>query len=269
MAKVAVIGAGTYGTALGGVLAGNGYDIDYYDPKIEREKLKDVVEGAKAVVLVAPSEIVMKLLSHLPKNKFLVVASKGFLTEKPFEAFMDWAVLSGAGFADDIKNSRRVHLTATDSRVVEMFMTENVVIDMTDDRLGVLMCGALKNVYAIRAGELGLRPKTKKQEDFIYGAVKEMGAILRANGAKPSTVSHACGMKDLILTCGEGSRNYRFGQMLRAGAFDGKLGMTVEGLTAIQRIKRGEIKVPETAVVLKDILEESEKWINRGDAEES
>ena len=35
--KIAILGAGAFGTALGGILADNGYDIDYYDPKIEKE----------------------------------------------------------------------------------------------------------------------------------------------------------------------------------------------------------------------------------------
>ena len=97
MSKVAVIGAGAYGTALGGILAENGYDIDYYDPEKEKERLKDVVGEADTILLSLPSNVVMRLLSHLPKNRFLVIASKGFLAEKPFLEFSDWAVLSGAG----------------------------------------------------------------------------------------------------------------------------------------------------------------------------
>ena len=88
MPKVAVIGAGAYGTALGGVLAENGFDIDYYDPLKERERLKDVVEDAAAIVLVAPSDVIMKLLSHLPKNRFLVVASKGFFRKSRLRSLM-------------------------------------------------------------------------------------------------------------------------------------------------------------------------------------
>ena len=30
--KIAVLGAGAFGTALGGILADNGYDVDFYDP---------------------------------------------------------------------------------------------------------------------------------------------------------------------------------------------------------------------------------------------
>ena len=259
MPKVAVIGAGAYGTALGGILAENGYDIDYYDPEKEKERLKDVVDGAKVILVSAPSDIVMKLLFHLPRDKFLIVASKGFLSCEPFDGFNDWAILSGAGFADDIKNKKRVHLTATDQRVIDMFKTDSVVFDYTDDKLGVLLCGALKNVYAIRAGELGLRPNTKRKENYVGKVTDEMAVILAENGAKPSTLKLACGVKDLYLTCGDNSRNYQFGKT-QAEHSALKPGVTVEGLTTIQRIKRGEITVPDRASILQLIIEESEKW---------
>lgn len=254
MAKVAVLGAGAYGTALGGILAKNGYDIDYYDPFKGHERLKDVVQDAAAILICAPSEIVMKLLCHLPKNIFLIVASKGFLTEEPFEEFRDYAVLSGAGFADDIKAGKMVRLTTTDARVAEMFAADYVRFDMTTDRLGVLLCGALKNIYAIRAGELDLEQNRKSKEKFIRDATNEMAAILQENGADVRTVRLACGAKDLILTCGVNSRNYRFGQRLKNGKTD-DLSETVEGLNAIRRIKRGELKIPETAEILRSILD--------------
>ena len=49
--KIAVLGAGAFGTALGGILADKGYDIDYYDSRLEREKLSDVLADAKYIVL--------------------------------------------------------------------------------------------------------------------------------------------------------------------------------------------------------------------------
>lgn len=260
MPKIAILGAGAYGTALGGILADNGYDIDYYDPAVEREKLKDVVGDATAILLCAPSDIVMRLLSHLPKDKFLIVASKGFLSEEAFLEFSDWAVLSGAGFADDIKAGKTVHLTATDVRLVKMFAAKSVKFDTTKDRLGVLMCGALKNVYAIKAGMLRLKPNTKKREDYIYTATKEMALILNENGANPRTIRLACGMKDLVLTCGINSRNYRYGVEFSIGS-GCQPGQTVEGLAALKRIARGDILVPEKAEVLRGILEEFENEI--------
>jgi glycerol-3-phosphate dehydrogenase len=129
--KIAILGAGAFGTALGGILANKGYDIDYYDSKVERERLSDVLMKAKYVVLCVPSIAVPYLLPYLPKNLPLIVATKGILTDYAFHEFRDWMVLSGPGFADDIKAKKKTFLTATDSRVVDLFSTDYVQFDFS------------------------------------------------------------------------------------------------------------------------------------------
>ena len=101
--KIAILGAGAFGTALGGVLAEKGCDVDYYDALLERERLTDTVAGTTAIVLCVPSTTAPHILPHLPKNVPLIVATKGFLTEEIFIEFEDWMVLSGPGYAEDIK----------------------------------------------------------------------------------------------------------------------------------------------------------------------
>lgn len=255
MSKIAILGAGVYGTALGGVLARNGYDIDYYDPLKEKERLKDVMADAKAAVLVVPSATAIKLLPHIPKDIFLVVATKGFLSETPFLDFRKWGVLSGAGFAKDFNSGKDLCLTATDEKILELFKSAHLKFDFTTDRLGVLMCGALKNVYALLAGRLGLKPGTKKMYDYILAASNEMGMILKQNGASIRTLRLSCGVKDLILTCSPNSRNYSFGLSLKDSSFKNP-GSTVESLTTIKRIERREIELPGSVNLLKQLLED-------------
>lgn len=251
--KIAMLGAGAFGTALGGILAGKGYDIDYYDSKVERERLGDVLAKAQYVVLCVPSKVVPYLLPYLPKQKPLIVATKGILSDGAFSGFRDWMVLSGPGFADDIKGKKRTLLTVTDSRVVDLFCTDYMEFDFTSDRRGVLMCGALKNVYAIKAGMLGLSRESAKWREFVRAVAAEMKLVLEANGAEENTVDLACGIGDLKLTCGLPSRNYEYGSILRDNpAYEPT--KTVEGLSAIKRIKRREIVVPEKAIILKEIV---------------
>lgn len=252
--KIAILGAGAFGTALGEILAGKGYDIDYYDSKIERENLSEVVSNASCIVLAVPSEAAPYLLPYLPKEKPLIIATKGFLDDHNFKDFADYMVLSGPGFAVDIKQGKETHLTCTDSRVEELFGTEFLDFDFTSDTRGVLMCGALKNVYALYAGILGLEPGTEKHEQYLTEVAEEMQALLSANGASPETVDLRCGEGDLRLTCALPSRNYEFGLILRENP-GAKPEKTVEGLTALKKIKRGEIKVPETCVKLKRSME--------------
>ena len=255
MPKVAVLGAGVYGTALGGILAGNGYDVDYYDPLKEREELKNVVSKSRAIVLSLPSEIAAHLLPHLPKEIYLVVACKGFLSDKPFDNFSNWGIISGAGFAKDFKTNKSIQLTVTDHKISDMFYAPNLCFDFTTDKKGVLMCGALKNVYALIAGRMGLKPGSKKLQNYILSASNEMGMILKLNGANFKTIRLACGVKDLILTCSPDSRNYSYGLSLKDGEYN-NINETIESLSTLRRILRREILIPDDAVILSNFLKE-------------
>ena len=251
--KIAILGAGAFGTALGGIVAEKGYDIDYYDSRMERENLSKVLADAKYVILCIPSEAVPYVLPHLSKSQSLIIATKGILGDMTFSGFRDYMVLSGPGFAQDIKAHKKTLLTATDSRIVDLFTTEYLEFDFTNDRRGVLMCGALKNVYAILAGMKGLKRQTPAWREFINTATEEMETILEVNGADPSTVGLACGIGDLKLTCGMPSRNYEYGTLLKKD-INYEPTNTVEGLSAIRRIKRYELTVPENAKLLKEVV---------------
>ena len=258
--KIAIIGAGAYGTALGEVLASNGHEVQYYDKYIENTNLDDTVRGAEYVVLCVPSDAVEEVLANLPRNVPLIVATKGFLSDAIFHSFTDYMVMSGPGFAADIRAHKPTHLAATDQRIVKLFGNEYLSFDTTKDARGVLMCGALKNVYAILAGMQDLQPGTEPHEKFLAEVADEMRAILAANGANADTVDMPCGVGDLRLTCAMSSRNYEYGQMLRKNpnALPEK---TVEGVTTLKRIKNGEIIIPNEAVKLKKLMDESVVWV--------
>lgn len=252
--KIAMLGAGAFGTALGGILADNGCDIDYYDSKVEKERLGDVLKKVKMMVLCVPSKAVPYLLPHLPKNIPMVVATKGILIDNCFDDFKDWMVLSGPGFADDIKAGKDTYLTVTDERVKDWFKADYLHFDMTDDRRGVLMCGALKNVYAMLAGYKKLQRESLEWWQFITDVSAEMKILLDANNAHSTTVDMACGRGDLELTCGLPSRNYEYGMILRdkPGYQPEK---TVEGLSALRRILSGDILVPEGLKLLAEVTD--------------
>ena len=251
--KIAVLGAGAFGTALGGILADNGYDVDFYDPEVERENLGEVVGDSDIIVLCAPSAVAPHLLPHLPKNTPLVIATKGILTDEIFREFRDYMVISGPGFAEDIKAAKETKMTITDNRLRQLFGAEYMDFDQTKDKKGVLMCGALKNIYAIMAGYNGLKRGSAEWEAYIAKVAQEMKNILTFNGAESETVDLACGISDLELTCEYPSRNYEYGDLLRQNS-SYKPEKTVEGLSALRRIRRGEIRVPDSALILKGML---------------
>jgi len=257
--KIAIMGAGAYGTALGGILAEKGYDIDYYDPKLYKEPLAQVVDKAAFVVLVAPSFALPYLLPHLPRKVPLIVATKGILDMRQIGGFDDVMALSGPGFADDMKAHAKTVLTATDARVIELFSTDYLSFDYTADLYGVLLCGALKNVYAVLAGMSEFEAGSPEWEEFISLVCGEMKAILKANGADPMTVNLVCGVGDLRLTCNYPSRNYEFGRILRAQPH-AEPKKTVEGISTLAKLRRGELVIPEAAVQLRQLIEISKQW---------
>ena len=116
------------------------------------------------------------------------------------------------------------------------------------------MCGALKNVYAIQAGILGLKRNSLSWKEYIINASSEIKTILSFNGASEKTMDLYCGIFDLELTCGYPSRNYEYGDLLRRDNSYIPV-KTVEGLAALKRIKRGEIKVPDDAFIIKNLME--------------
>lgn len=258
--KIAILGAGAYGTALGGILAEKGYDIDYYDPKLyPNEPLAQVVKGAAYMVLAVPSFAVPYLLPHLPKKLPLVIATKGLLDTCPISNFEDVLVLSGPGFASDIKAHARTVLTATDTRVIELFATDYLSFDYTRDVRGVLLCGALKNVYAILAGLSDFEAESPEWELYIKDVCKEMKALLLVNGADAATVDLSCGVSDLRLTCNFPSRNYEFGRILKTNP-KATPEKTVEGISTLLKLRQGELVIPESAIKLKQLIERSRTW---------
>jgi len=241
--KITVFGAGAFGTALGKILEENGHQIEYYDPvKYPDKGLTSAIEGSDAYLLAVPSVAAPKLLLFLPHDKPLICASKGFLTAASFKLWGDnFSVLSGGAFAADLNDNHPSVLTATSPLIKELFTTPWLTFDETTDATGVMMCGALKNIYAIGSGYWGLSYGTTDFDDYINSCLSEMKTILLHNGCKPETVDLSCGLRDLVITCASSaSRNYDFGTKLKndpelgkkviSGAV--KIG-TIEGVGAI------------------------------------
>ncbi|MBP5511993.1 hypothetical protein J6X90_01225 [Candidatus Saccharibacteria bacterium] len=245
--KVTIFGAGAFGTALGNILVENGHTIEYYDPvKYPEKGLTSAIVGSDIYLLAVPSSAAPKLLLFLPHDKPLICSSKGFLTAASFKPFQNFSVLSGGAFAADLNAKNDTVLTATSPLIRQLFETSWLKFDQTDDTTGVMICGALKNIYAIGSGYWGLKYGTTDFDDYINSCLDEMRIILKANDSKPETVDLSCGLRDLVITCASPtSRNYDFGSKLKKDPELGEKVMsgkvktgTVEGLGAIKAIPR-------------------------------
>ena len=209
--NVTIIGAGVFGVALGKILTDNGHGVVYFDVK-DSLSLAEATDGAEALVVAIPSGAVAEFASSLPedlRNLPVILTSKGLLALDAFAGFARFSVLSGPAFAEDIMAGLPVNFTVTDELARELFAGEQVSVELSDDALGVALCGSLKNIYAIGAGAL-----VRDQEEmsvYLQQAVAEMKLYLVDHGAKPETADLACGVGDLTMSAtDEKSRNLRF-----------------------------------------------------------
>ena len=197
--KIAILGAGAYGQVLGKLATLGGHEVVFYDPyKLPEQTLGAATKNAALVIYAAPAEAAEQLVPNLPLGVPLVCA------------------LGGAGFAEDFtallngKVTEPIWLTTSSHLAAEVLAHKGVEFEFTDDTLGIMLCGALKNVYALGAGLLG----GHESDSYLQIATSEMAQILALNAADPATAQLACGAADLKLTCTPRSRNFLFGQKI-------------------------------------------------------
>nr|WP_320132021.1 NAD(P)H-dependent glycerol-3-phosphate dehydrogenase [uncultured Holophaga sp.] len=177
------------------------------------------------------------LLARTPRRpEILIHVSKGILQEghhrlsEVLEPMIGVpvGVLSGPSFADEVALGHPAAIvlafppTVESSRALQLqtlLSTPLLRLYLSWDRVGVELCGALKNVLAIAAGlvdSLGLGFNARAA--LLTRGLAEMSRLVERLGGRSETVMGLAGMGDLLLTAtGPQSRNRRFGEMLGQG----------------------------------------------------
>ena len=284
MARLAVLGAGAWGTALAHHLATHGHATRLWarreafasqlaktrhSPLLPQvalaegvtvsHRFDEVLEGAEAVVLAAPSHTVRDVLGAAadawPAQATLVSAAKGIengtlLTVSEVAGDVLGArlgppvvVLSGPSFAREVAEGQPTNVVAASEeelaaeRVQLLFSLGRFRVYTSTDPVGVQIAGALKNVIAIAVGASdGLGLGNNARAALITRGVSEIGRLAVAKGGQALTVAGLAGLGDLVLTCtGELSRNRTVGLELGRGRplaqVLGSLGHVAEGVT--------------------------------------
>jgi glycerol-3-phosphate dehydrogenase (NAD(P)+) len=135
-------------------------------------------------------------------------------------------VVSGPGFADGLAMGDPTALVvatnagkAATLALAEGLSNDALRVYANSDLVGVQICGAIKNVYAIAAGIIdGCGWGVNTRAAMMTRAIAETKTFLKAHKAKRSTLMGLSGFGDLYLTCGSRqSRNYQVGMALAAG----------------------------------------------------
>ncbi|MFT5117681.1 MAG: glycerol-3-phosphate dehydrogenase (NAD(P)+) [Kiritimatiellia bacterium] len=159
-------------------------------------------------------------------------------------------VLSGPNFAKEmIENQLTGSVIASEDadlikRVQQALCSPTFRVYSNDDRYGVELAGALKNIYAIIVGMAEARSCGHNTLAMIMTrSLAEMGRFSHKLGANPMTFLGLAGVGDLILTCGSNlSRNYRLGYALGCGKSYEQavedIGQVVEGVNTLRLVKQ-------------------------------
>jgi glycerol-3-phosphate dehydrogenase (NAD(P)+) len=217
-----------------------------------------------ALLLVAPAqatrEAAGRLAAALSARPPLVICAKGveratglFMSEVVAEAAPGFplAVLSGPSFAVDMAAGlpTAVTLAAEDAglaaALADALQGPNLRLYDSDDRRGVEIGGAAKNVLAIACGAAaGLKLGASAGAALVARGFAELSRFGAAYGARPSTLMGLSGLGDLVLTCASPqSRNFAYGFDLGRGlspaeAGGGKLAEGAFTAPALLRLAR-------------------------------
>ena len=216
------------------------------------------LSASDAILIALPSRDFrssMKALDINLREKKLISCTKGFeeqsgmlMTEILAQDFgvrtKQLFVLSGPNLSKEILNKE---LTGTviageDTDFIRKFShaikNEYFVPFLSEDRYGVELGGAMKNIYAIVSGYFHHKRVGENTIGFLLTkSLEEISVYSQARGANPSTFLGLSGVGDFFSTAlSKDSRNYQFGQKLAEGFNPNeailKLGDTVEGYLA-------------------------------------
>jgi len=201
------------------------------------EDLGKAVSGAELLMLAVPAQsvraVVTQLREHLPSQVTIVNLAKGIevdtlkrMSEVICESVQgvlptcQIMTLSGPSFAADVVDpDKSVALTLGGEkrsdlkRVRDVLHSQSFRVFACRDLVGVELGGALKNVFALMAGLMkGAGEGNSYLGEFIPRALVEIDTIKRYFGARRDTSRAVSSLGDLIITCSDASRNFRFGR---------------------------------------------------------
>lgn len=236
--RIAILGQGAWGTALGHSLHGAGVEVVYW----RRGERAQTLDGAALVIAAVPAQatrqVLRELAAALPPDAPLVLTAKGLekgtlLRQSQVAAEVApgraVAVLSGPSFAADLTRGLPTAVTlATAAAGAEALQrrlsTPSLRPYLSDDMTGVELGGALKNVVAIACGAaIGAGFGESARAALMARGFAELSRMAEAAGARAETLGGLSGLGDLALTCtSDQSRNFRYGISL------GRLGRAPE-----------------------------------------
>ena len=270
--RIAVVGAGSWGTAFAGVLRERGHEVDVVGRDApEREE----VAAAELVCVAVPSRVFREVTDSLPGEAPVLILTKGLDPESGRRLSQvvegrEAVVLSGPNHAEEIVQGLPAAAVLASANVELASALQHEIHSLrfrmyvNTDLIGVELCAAAKNVIALAAGAVdGLEAGDNAKAALITRGLAEMARLGEACGARPETFSGLAGMGDLMVTCwSRHGRNRHAGELIARGASPDEaateIGQVVEGLTTAPTLRelarRNGVELPITEAVC-DVLD--------------
>lgn len=226
------------------------------------EDLEKAIEDTKLVIIAVSSQgiesICKNISPYLNKGHIVLNITKG-IDEKSLNTMSN---VIKSNLPEDLKDEINIVKLGGPIRAIELansiytegiFASENIEAakytqkifkspkfkgDITEDIIGVELCSAFKNAYAILVGIVeGLEGNMDNPKSAIMArGTIEMANIIEAYGGNRETALGIAGVGDYYVTA-QGGRNKKFGVLLGQGkskpeAMDILQGQTVEGIAA-------------------------------------
>lgn len=214
--------------------------------------LSETVTQAGWVLIAVPSHAFSDLLNKIPQPKHgLAWLTKGVdprthrllsdLVSEHWGKTYPTAVISGPSFAKEVALGLPTALVVASQHLAYQQQIQNLLhstslrVYLSDDLIGIQLCGAIKNILAIACGiSDGIGYGANAKAALITRGLAEMSRLLQAYHARAETCLSLAGVGDLVLTCTDNqSRNRRFGLLLGQGqdskSAEQQIGQVVEG----------------------------------------
>ncbi len=196
------------------------------------------IQSADIIILAVPAQSTRAMLTAFDPGflagRPVIVSAKGLETgtlERQSQIVLDMApdaipyVLSGPSFASDVAAGRPTAVTlagddaSATSALAAALAGPSFRPYAADDRIGVEIAGALKNIYALGCGAVeGANLGASARAALLARGYAEMARLVVAMGGSAGTLTGLAGLGDLTLTCtSTQSRNYQFGIALGQG----------------------------------------------------
>lgn len=266
MARIAVLNAGGWGTALAVRLSASGHDVRLWARREEQARelrdgrqntaylpgveipdelvitssIRDAVLGVQLVLAVPITQFIPQLASLISDviapGVPVVHGSKGLdptTLRRPSESLAavlragtPVGMLSGPTHAEEvglgIPTAAVIACTQPDAlaEIQSMLTSDRFRVYRGNDLVGVELCAAMKNVYAIASGVSdGLGYGDNAKAALLTRCIAELNRLVLAMGGEAGTVAGLAGIGDLVATCtSRHSRNRRAGELIGRGS---------------------------------------------------